>query len=208
MSKYRIELTEKQLQALKVACEVCARFKIGQPGIAVDLLTITDGAGRGIGSYELGHQLDALIKPLMGLNMNASYGVGKFDVADVLFDLHEVFRHRLAWDKALADGLTAPGAPRKWPEMMTVDYDEPMRWGTEPLAEVTAISETQTRAKYAPVGGSVTDRPVPRSSEEPLSDSAADWYGGSCRIAESMTESAAKELSTLLGRKYCGRSKK
>lgn len=144
MNKYHIELTEKQLQALNAACEVCARFKVGQPGIAVDMLAITDGAGRSINSYALEHQLDALIKPLMGLDMNASFGAGQFDDADVLFDLHEVLRHRLAWDKAVADGLTLPGLPRKWPEMMTVNYDEPMHWGTEPLATVTAIGKTQT----------------------------------------------------------------
>ncbi len=144
MNKYHIELTENQLRALDAACEVCARFKIGQPGIAVDMLALTDGDGSSIGGYELERQLDALIKPRMGLDMNASFGVGTFDDADVLFDLHEVFRHRLAWDKAVADGLTLPGAPRKWPEMMTVNYDAPMHWGTEPLATVTAIGETQT----------------------------------------------------------------
>ena len=48
MGKYRVELTEKQLRALDAACEVCARFKVGQPGIAAGMLAITDGAGRSI----------------------------------------------------------------------------------------------------------------------------------------------------------------
>lgn len=152
MNKYRIELTESQLRAIDAACEVCARFKLGQPGTAVDMLAITDGAGRGIGGRELGHQLDALIKPLMGLDTNASFGVGQFDDADVLFDLHEVFRHRLAWDKAVVDGLTLPGGPRKWPEMMTVNYDEPMHWGTEPLATVTSTGPLVCLAEAAEGG--------------------------------------------------------
>lgn len=112
MTKYRLELTEKQLRALDSACEVCARFKIGQPGIAGDLLALTDG------------------------------------------DMSKI---------------------RSW---------------------------------YGPGGGLVTDRQVPGISEEPLSADAASWYGGPYLIAESMTESAAKEISTLLGLKYCGKCKK
>lgn len=34
MTKYRIELTEAQLKSLAIAYEVCARIKIGQPGLA------------------------------------------------------------------------------------------------------------------------------------------------------------------------------
>ncbi len=67
---------------------------------------------------------------------------------------------------------------------------------------------SKTRSWYGPGGGLVTDRPVPRISEEPLSAAAASWYGGPYLLAESMTESAAKEFSALLGFKYCGRSKK
>lgn len=141
MNNYYIELTEKQLRALNLACEVCARIKIGQVGQALNMLALTNSDSKIIGGVEFQRQIDAIVKPLMGLTRDASFGVGKFPDADLLFDLHEVFRHRLAWDKACENGIIKPDEPRKWPEMRTVDYDEPMGWCDEPLAKIIKINE-------------------------------------------------------------------
>jgi hypothetical protein len=64
------------------------------------------------------------------LQTNSSWGVGKFDNADIAFDLLKVIRHTLEWK----DGE---------PERYTVDKDNPMKFGTEPLAtcEITDSKE-------------------------------------------------------------------
>lgn len=141
MNKYRLEVTEAQLRALDLACEVCARIKIGQPGMAMSMLGITDGQGESVMDYGIERDIDATIKPMMGLQMNASFGVGKFTDADNLFDLHAAIRYRLAWDRAMAEGVVQPGEPRKWPEMMGVSFDSPMVWGDQPLPVVAKIEE-------------------------------------------------------------------
>ncbi len=141
MTKYRIELTEAQLKSLAIACEVCARIKIGQPGMAVGMLRLRDSDDNVLWDYAFERQIDEAIKPKMGLGMNSSWGVGKYPDADVWFDLYTAFRHRLAWDDALDKGIVKPGGHRQWPEMMGVDYDEPMHWGDQPLAVVAKIEE-------------------------------------------------------------------
>lgn len=143
MARYRLEVTEAQLRSLSLACEVCARFKIGQPGMALDMLRLQDREGKEFCDYEFEQLLDAIIKPRMGLDMNASWGVGKYQDADAWFDLYASFRHRLAWDRAIQDGLVKEGEPRNWRTMMGVDYDTPMKWGDQPLPAVAKIEEDQ-----------------------------------------------------------------
>ena len=50
-------------------------------------------------------------------------GVGYDDTADILFDLHQVLRHQLWLDR-----------PEDKKSHITVDADEAMRFGSEPLA--------------------------------------------------------------------------
>ena len=141
MNRYRLEVTEAQLRALDLACEVCARIKIGQPGMALAMLGITNGDGQNAMNYDLEQWVDTGIKPAMGLAMNASFGVGKFVDADNLFDLHETIRHRLSWDAAEDEGLVQPGGQRLWREMWGICYDKPMHWGDQPLAVVAKIED-------------------------------------------------------------------
>jgi len=47
-----------------------------------------------------------------------------------------VIRHRLSWDRAYESGEIEKGERRKWPEMMGVNFDEPMKMGSEPLAVI------------------------------------------------------------------------
>ena len=140
-NRYRLEVTEAQLRAIELACEVCARIKFGQPGMALAMLGITNGEGQNAMNYDLEQWVDTGIKPAMGLAMNASFGVGKFVDADNLFDLHETIRHRLSWDAAEDEGLVQPGGQRLWREMLGICYDKPMHWGDQPLAVVAKIEE-------------------------------------------------------------------
>jgi hypothetical protein len=76
------------------------------------------------------HDAERLCKEIKqrfwGLESNAMYGVHYDDTADVLFDLHQVLRHQLWLDR-----------PETEKSHITVDADEAMRFGSEPLAIIT-----------------------------------------------------------------------
>lgn len=137
MKMYNLTITEDQARALKKACEFLARIKIGQVAEVVNHLPLT--AENINNRFEVANGLEFLLKPMCGLGKNSSYGVGVFEDADILFDLYEVIRYRLAWDKAVADGLAPAPDVRDWMTMITVDYDKPMHWSkTQPLAKIVS----------------------------------------------------------------------
>lgn len=132
---YTLTLTERQLRLIDAACETCARAALGQVG---DVLRFCrDRHGTPIDTWERMRAIEDLVKPAMGLAPNESFRVGHGDEADTLWDLHQVLRHRLAWDAAYAAGRIKPGAPRNWADMLSHDFDEPLRYGPEPLATVS-----------------------------------------------------------------------
>ena len=63
----------------------------------------------------------------------------------------------------------------------------------------------KTRSWYSTCGALMTDQPIPGVAEDPLTLEEEEFYGAPYLIAESMTESAAKKISSLLGLEYCGR---
>ena len=129
---YTLTLTARQLRLIDAACETCARAAQGQVG---DVLRFCrDRHGTPIYTWERMRAIEDLVKPAMGLAPNESFRVGHGDEADTLWDLHQVLRHRLAWDAAYAAGRIKPGAPRNWADMLSHDFDEPLRYGPEPLA--------------------------------------------------------------------------
>ncbi len=137
MKMYNLTITEDQARALQKACEFLARIKIGQVAEVVDHLPLISGNINN--RCDMIDGLEFLLKPMCGLGKNSSYGVGKFEDADILFDLYEVIRHRLSWDKAVADGLAPAPDVRDWMTMITVNYDTPMHWSkTQPLAKIVS----------------------------------------------------------------------
>jgi hypothetical protein len=123
---YQITLDRQMLGRVRTAMELMARFQCGQ---FQDLLeTLRDSNGDCIETElarEITKHLDRELKPAMGLNPNASWGVGHNDEIDSYWDLYTAARYQLAWDRAIEEGMIKPGEPRKWPEMMQVIYDEP-----------------------------------------------------------------------------------
>ncbi len=73
--------------------------------------------------------LKAVIFP--ELPKNAYHGVGSkiYPESSVAWDIMQVLRHRMAWDRLKAEG-------RDQPEYWGVQYNPPMRFGDEPLAEI------------------------------------------------------------------------
>lgn len=146
--KYTITVTEHQARIISEACDLLARLGIGQwpefinympdplaftgrddavealRPVMADLLRQYSPAGAYIDGYQ---------SHLGIFNELAARG------AREAWDLHQVIRHRMAWDRAIAEGLT-DGTTRNWTGgMMGVDYDEPMHAGSEPLAVIGEV---------------------------------------------------------------------
>lgn len=98
---YTLTITEEQARVISIATELFSRVCIGQ----------TDDL--------------RFWKPKANIGMHDTCDEGQ-----LAWDLYQVIRHRLAWDRA--------GNPpvRDWKTMMTVDFDEPLKIGPEPLAGI------------------------------------------------------------------------
>lgn len=144
---YQVTLTREQLAFLSRASETCSRLVMGQMDMALDWLRTREG--NLVNSYELTKGVEALTRPAQGLAPNQSGGVGWHRSGDLLWDLHTHIRHRLAWDRAEAEGIISPGDVRKWPEMAGVMYDEPTNFcgASIKVARVKAL-----QARHEPAG--------------------------------------------------------
>ena len=138
---YTITVTERQARIISNACELMARIGIGQWQEFLNYLPGANKMNWNDMREELLPIMERHLKPAVGINgWNSSLGVGSEKSApdtDEAFDLSAVIRHRLAWDRAVDNGIT-DGVTRNWDVMMAVDYDDVMHWGKEPLAEIAA----------------------------------------------------------------------
>lgn len=137
MKTYQITVSETQAKAIEAACDLLARIMIGQSAEIARHLPLTDKANE----WDLGRAIEAMTKPACNLQMNSSYGVGFSDKADLLIDLVEVIRHKLAWDQARAENLLTPSGGRDHATMGGVCYDPPMQWArNQPLAKIEGVA--------------------------------------------------------------------
>ena len=101
--KYRLELTYEQLSALSTACEFYARVRMGQFGeIPFHLLewkgNVDDLCTRREEAEKLLLEARKHIYPELN-GYGHSYGIGKFEDADLAFDIYQVARNKLGCDK-------------------------------------------------------------------------------------------------------------
>jgi hypothetical protein len=138
MKTYQLTVSETQAKAIEAACDLMARIMIGQSAEIVRHLPL-DKAHK-VYTWDMGRAIEAITKPPCNLEMNASYGVGYSEKADMLIDLVEVLRHKLAWDHARAENLLTPDGRRDHATMGGVCYDAPMQWAKRhPLARIEAV---------------------------------------------------------------------
>lgn len=139
---YTITVTERQACIISTACDLMARIGIGQWPEFLHHLPGANKMNLNDMREELLPIMSKYLVPAIGISgWGSSLGVGSDKSApdtDEAFDLNAVIRHRLAWDRAMDNGIT-DGTTRNWPEMMGVDYDEPMHWGKEPLAVIGEV---------------------------------------------------------------------
>ena len=144
---YTLTITEKQAWALQEATDLLQRVQLGQWREIEDNLPLQ----KPIDYEELRNDfkiIGALLSKHMIGNINgygSSLGIGHKDLPEsngILYDLQCVIRHKLSWERAVEQNIIeSEDSPRKWPEMMTVNYDPPMKWGNEPLAKMERVIE-------------------------------------------------------------------
>lgn len=143
---YTITLAKRQAQIVSRACEVLSRLGIGQWREILDHLPLNDKLDYEqyhANVHEIGWLLSGHMKHQVD-GWHSSLGIHSQDVRDesrVAWDLCQVIRHRLSWDRAVEEGIVeSKDSPRKWPEMLQVVYDEPMKAGDEPLAVIECLN--------------------------------------------------------------------
>ena len=124
--KYVLTLNEEQEKYLETACEFYARMMNGQWNELVwrtlDIRKFPDDFCERRDKME-DHMFETrqLAFPELDLR-GASYGVGKFEDSDIVWEIYEVLRNTRAWHNNPEGGGT-------------VDFSKPMSFSGKPLAE-------------------------------------------------------------------------
>jgi hypothetical protein len=142
---YNLQITEKQLQVISTACELLSRIQGGQVLEAFEHLPLRKDMDWGV-YHEIKDELTKRMPEILkdGINgWNSSFGVGNPDLPeskDIAIDLYQTIRHKKSWERAVEEGIVeSEDSPRKFTEMMTVDFDSPMKFGVEKLAKITRV---------------------------------------------------------------------
>jgi hypothetical protein len=147
MKKYQVTATETHLQAISQAVDLAQRVQLGQWREIKDFLPLREDIDHGALYNDLNRIGEILSKYMIGgvNGWESSLGIGHRDLPDsnsTLYDVHCAIRHKLAWERAVEQGVVeSEGSPRKWPEMMQVSYDTPMHYGSEPLLEIVRCQD-------------------------------------------------------------------
>ena len=123
MSKYTLTLTARQAAEISSACEIVARLQMGQVDMALRELP-----GEQPKDYDALREIQEMVERLVPAKIERGDSIA--------WDLYQVIRHRLSWDREIERGNIERGEPRNWSIMMGVSFDEPMNKGDEPLAVI------------------------------------------------------------------------
>jgi hypothetical protein len=146
---YQLELTERQAKILSYACDQFSRLICGQDWSYQELFEAAwekrckEATGKSMddewegGWSNMRQDAEVICKQIKrrfwNLGYNEMYGVHYDDTADILFDLHCVIRHQLWLDR-----------PEDKKSRWTVDAEEAMRFGSEPLAKIKKIDDEKS----------------------------------------------------------------
>ena len=134
---YTMTLNETQAGTVQIACEVLARLGIGQFRDALEQLPTTEFVPDGW--HEDMAAVENILRRHMQPNGKTPNQISTREQHQTAWDLYTLVRHRLSWDRAIDEGRIKPGEPRKWPEMMTVNYDDPHHTSKQPLAKIEEV---------------------------------------------------------------------
>jgi hypothetical protein len=141
---YNLQITESQARALCFACDVLQRVQLGQWREIIDWLPLKKPI-----DYEELHQDQRIIGAILSKHMidnidggASSLGIGHPDLPKengILYDLYCVIRRKLAVERAVEEGLIENENVSRNQMPITVDFDTPMKWGTEKLATMERV---------------------------------------------------------------------
>jgi hypothetical protein len=141
---YTLTITEEQARALQYATDVLQRVQLGQWREIVDWLPLQKPI-----DYNQLHEDRHIIGSILSKHMidgidggASSLGIGHPDLPKnngVVYDLHCVIRRKLAIDSAVEDGIIENENVSRNDMPITVNFDVPMHWGTEPVAKMERV---------------------------------------------------------------------
>lgn len=125
MRTYTINVTEDQLATLSMACEITARLGICQIDVAFHELPMREPV-----DWSEWHAMMDDLQRQLAKHCDANMGIRRAkDRHKEAWDLHTVFRHRLAWDWLADQGKANP-------DFHGVNYYKPHQTSDQPLATI------------------------------------------------------------------------
>lgn len=163
---YNLKISKKQAKVISKALDFYSRIGCGQmsevlwhPSVAKKMWVKNDKLTENQYNHKVvGQLLDNIKKIIWNYDPNEHGGINMADENDkVSYDLHQVIRHKLAWDKEPKGG-------------MTVDFHKPMQYSEEEkLAEI----KTESGAPHD-VHGFFEDKP--KNNKCPCGGYMNDWH--------------------------------
>jgi len=138
MTTYTITVTDKQLQIMSEACEVLSRLGLGQFRDALEYLPLTPFPAWHDDLLKIGKLLSVHTKHNVD-GWQTHLSISSPDVKEdcrIAFDLYQVFRHRLSWDK-----IDKTADPSDWSLTAGRSFDKPYPFSKEHLAKINSITE-------------------------------------------------------------------
>ena len=143
--RYTLEVNETQLKAIMAATELLSRVTGGQWQEMIEWLPLKNPR-----DWESFHTDLDLMTYLLSHHMkdnidgrSSAFGVGNpkcHEFHDVAYDIKKTIEHKLSWERAVEEGIVeSEESPRKYPEMLYVNYDKPMNFSGQPLPKITRI---------------------------------------------------------------------
>lgn len=129
--EFEANMSEEEAKLLCKSLDTFSRVGLGQIDNAVENIFFNLVFQSTSFEYQdrLRSLCDRLKFLLTGHPANGSYGIGSSAISDdfrIAFDIQQVLRHKMAWDKNPKGGIQ-------------VDYHDPMQWGKEPLPTVLSL---------------------------------------------------------------------
>jgi len=125
--RYEISVSEKQARVMMDALNLFSRIGIGQLREVLRHPQYENKLIHDNETYRYSQRLlDQVKERLTGFETHASYGISSPEVHDdsnIAYDLLQVIRHRLSWDRNPDGGIE-------------VYYDTPIQYSKEELAEI------------------------------------------------------------------------
>ena len=141
---YTLTITEEQARALQYATDLLQRVQLGQWEEIVDWLPLKKPT-----DYTKLHEDRRTIGKILSEHMveqidgyGSSLGIGHPDLPKnngVLYDLHQVIRRKLSIERAVEEGIIENENVSRNQMPITVNFDEPMKWGDQPLAKIERV---------------------------------------------------------------------